>query len=78
MTVSYFEWTQNRQGYAWTLDEVRDRLEQVLHRAFDEMWQIHSDEGVPLRTAAYILAMRRIGAAQESRGTRDYFAGESP
>ncbi len=77
VTVSYFEWTQNRQGYSWTLDEVRERLEQVLHRAFDAMWQIHSDEGVPLRTAAYILALRRIAEARESQGTREYFSGKS-
>ncbi len=77
VTVSYFEWTQNRQGFVWTLDEVRERLEQILHRAFDEMWEIHSDEGVPPRTAAYILAMRRIGEAWESQGTREYFAGGS-
>ncbi len=75
VTVSYFEWTQNRQGWAWTLAEVRERLEEVLVRAFDAVWYIHENEEVPVRAAAYRLALRRIAEAMESKGTRAYFNG---
>ncbi len=71
--VSYFEWVQNRSGYAWTLEEVRARLDQVLKRTFAEMWSVHEEEKLPLRSAAYAVAMRRLAGAIESQGTRDYF-----
>jgi len=76
VTVSYFEWVQNLQGYAWTLDEVRSRLYDILARAFDDIWKIHEGDGGSVRTAAYTVAMRRIGEAIESHGTRKYFAGD--
>jgi len=73
VTVSYFEWVQNRQGYPWTLEEVRERLAQVMVRAFDDLWEVHQTRSVPLRAAAYTVAMRRIAEATESHGTREYF-----
>jgi len=76
VTVSYFEWSQNRQGYAWTLEEVRERLERVLTRAFDGLWHLHQTEKVSIRDAAYAMALRRIGEAIEAEGTRDYFSGD--
>ena len=76
VTVSYFEWVQNRHGYAWTLDEVRARLEEVLSSAFDAMWHVHEHDKRTLRSSAYSVAMRRIGDAIEAGGTRDYFGGE--
>jgi glutamate dehydrogenase (NADP+) len=66
---------QNRQGYAWTLEQVRERLNEVLTRAFDEIWRVHVDENVSMRNAAYTLALRRIADAIEAHGTREYFAG---
>ena len=73
VTVSYFEWVQNRQGYPWTLDEVRSRLKAVLTRAFEETWHIVEHEKVSPRAAAYRLALRRIAEAIESQGTQEYF-----
>jgi glutamate dehydrogenase (NADP+) len=73
VTVSYFEWVQNRQGYPWTLDEVRSRLQEVLTRAFEETWHIVEHEKVSPRSAAYRLALRRIAEAIESQGTQEYF-----
>lgn len=73
VTVSYFEWVQNQQAYPWSLDDVRQRLETGMSRAFDAIWEVHEAEGVSLRAAAYILAMRRIAEAVESQGTREYF-----
>jgi glutamate dehydrogenase (NADP+) len=75
--VSYFEWVQNRQGYPWTLEDVRAKLEEVLSRAFGEMWYIHENEDLPLRSAAYAVAMRRIAEAVESGGTREFFQNDT-
>jgi glutamate dehydrogenase (NADP+) len=75
VTVSYFEWCQNRQGYPWSLAQVRERLGEVLSRAFEGLWHVHQTEKVSLRDAAYALALRRIAEAIEAEGTRDYFSG---
>ena len=77
VTVSYFEWVQNRAGYAWTLDEVRSRLVEVMARSFGEVWELAAEEDRSLRSAAYALALRRIEEAVQAHGTRDYFQGES-
>jgi glutamate dehydrogenase (NADP+) len=77
VSVSYFEWVQNRQGDRWTLERVRDRLEQVMTDAFAATWRIHEEEEVPLRVAAYRLALRRIADAIEAGGTREFFARRS-
>jgi glutamate dehydrogenase (NADP+) len=74
VTVSWFEWVQNRQGWPWTLDEVRGRLADVLGRAFSEIWRTAEEEKLSLRGAAYAVALRRIAAAVESQGTREWFA----
>jgi glutamate dehydrogenase (NADP+) len=73
VTVSYFEWVQNRAGYAWPLDEVRSRLAELMTRAFHEVWNIAYEEKRSLRDAAYVLAFRRIGEAVSAQGTREYF-----
>ncbi len=73
VTVSYFEWVQNRSGYAWTLDEVRSRLAEIMTRAFGQVWQVAADEQRSLRSAAYAIAFRRIGDAVGAHGTREYF-----
>jgi glutamate dehydrogenase (NADP+) len=73
VTVSYFEWVQNRQGYAWTLEEVRARLEEMLTAAFAEIWEVHESERRSLRAATYAVAMRRIAEAIEAGGSREYF-----
>ncbi len=74
VTVSYFEWVQNRQGYAWNLEDVRDRLEQMMSKAFTTIWDIHVKESVSVREAAYTVALRRIGEAIEAQGTRSFFS----
>lgn len=73
VTVSYFEWVQNRAGYAWSLDEVRSRLAEIMTRAFNEVWSLAEQEDRSLRSAAYALAFRRIGEAVTAHGTREYF-----
>jgi len=73
VTASYFEWVQNRSGYAWTLEEVRERLAEVMSRAFGAVWDVAEQEQRSLRSAAYALAFRRIGEAVGAHGTREYF-----
>jgi len=74
VTVSYFEWVQNRQGYYWTLDEVQSRLKTIIETEGDAVWSIAEDKGVTLRTAAYIHALGRLAAAIEAHGTQQFFA----
>jgi glutamate dehydrogenase (NADP+) len=73
VTVSYFEWVQNRQGYPWTLEEVRSRLENVLSQAFHEIWHLAAADDLSVRSAAYVVALRRIAEAIEAHGTQEYF-----
>ena len=73
VTVSYFEWVQNLQGFKWTLDEVHTRLQEIITTAFDEIWNLSSERNISMRNAAYALAIQRIGEAVEAHGTRDYF-----
>jgi glutamate dehydrogenase (NAD(P)+) len=63
VTVSYFEWVQNLQHYKWNLNRVRQELDHVLAQAFEEVWQESNDRQVSLRTAAYIIAIRRVHRA---------------
>ena len=68
VTVSYFEWVQNRSVVHWPVDEIRAKLEIKMAAAFDAVWQIAQDKQVPLRTAAYILAIGRVAHATELAG----------
>ncbi|SFJ30820.1 Glu/Leu/Phe/Val family dehydrogenase [Planctomicrobium piriforme] len=63
VTVSYFEWVQNRQHFKWELSEVRKRLEKIMTESFDRVWKISGEKNVPLRTAAYVLGIGRVGRA---------------
>jgi glutamate dehydrogenase (NAD(P)+) len=68
VTVSYFEWVQNLQYYKWGLNRVRQELDHVLTRAFDAVWQQANNEQCSLRTAAYMIAIRRVRSATELAG----------
>jgi glutamate dehydrogenase (NAD(P)+) len=70
VTVSYFEWVQNRQYYKWSLDRVRQELDRVLSGAFEEVWQMAGERKISLRTAAYILGIDRVRQAVELGGIR--------
>ncbi len=73
VTVSYFEWVQNRAGLYWPFDEVNTKLHQKMNQESDHIWAIHDAKIVSLRTAAYIHALRRIEEAVNVRGTKEYF-----
>jgi len=73
--VSYFEWVQNKAGYPWTLEDVRQRLHDKLKASFDEMWQYqHQSENISLRRAAYAKALKKIEQVINVRGTKEYFS----
>ena len=76
VTVSYFEWVQNKAGYYWTLDEVHSRLHEIMSREFNAVYDFMEQKGIDMRTAAYAIALNRIGEAIASQGTVRYFAGE--
>ncbi len=63
VTVSYFEWAQNRQYYRWNLDRVRQELERVMSSAFEEVWELAREREVSLRTAAFMLGINRVSRA---------------
>ena len=68
VTVSYFEWVQDRYGYFWEEREVNDRLERKMVEAFDDVLQTSLTYKVDLRTAAYIVAISRVGTVTKMRG----------
>lgn len=63
VTVSYFEWVQNRQHFRWDLVRVRNELERIMSESFNRVWKIATEKKVPLRTAAYLLGIGRVGRA---------------
>ncbi|WP_346291188.1 Glu/Leu/Phe/Val dehydrogenase [Sphaerothrix gracilis] len=73
VTVSYFEWVQNRSGLYWTLDEINRQLKQRIMTEAAAIWQIAQELAIPLRTAAYVHALERLGQALNAKGTREYF-----
>jgi glutamate dehydrogenase (NAD(P)+) len=63
VTVSYFEWVQNRQHFNWDLARVRKELERVMVDSFERVWNLAQEKHVSLRTAAYIIGIGRVGRA---------------
>jgi glutamate dehydrogenase (NAD(P)+) len=68
VTVSYFEWVQDRGGYFWDEDTVNQRLERIMVKAFDEVVSMAEKQKVDNRIAAYMLAMDRVAAVHKLRG----------
>jgi glutamate dehydrogenase/leucine dehydrogenase len=68
VTVSYFEWAQNIQGYYWAEDEVNEKLERVMKRSFHDVYETAGNNKVNMRTAAYMLAISRVAEVTRLRG----------
>ena len=68
VVVSYFEWVQGLQEYFWKEHEVNERLDEIITRAFDETWQVSQTRKLPMRVAAYGLAVQRVAEATTTRG----------
>ncbi len=63
VTVSYFEWVQNRQHFRWDLERVRHELDRKMMNAFETTWSLATEKKVPLRLAAYLVGIGRVGRA---------------
>lgn len=68
VTVSYFEWVQNNQGYYWTEEEVEEKLEKVLVHSFNTVYNTSSARKVDMRLAAYMVGVRKMAEASRFRG----------
>jgi glutamate dehydrogenase (NAD(P)+) len=68
VAVSYFEWVQDLQAYAWSESEVNDRLASILDSAYAEVSALAQEYGVSLRTAAQMIGVGRVAEAHRTRG----------
>jgi len=73
VTVSYFEWVQNRCGFYWELSEVHQRLQNKMRTAFNDIYGMMENLSQSMRICAYVYALNRLGEAVAAGGTRDYF-----
>ena len=68
VTVSYFEWVQNNQGYYWGEEEVNTKMTEILVQAFDDIYELSQSRRVDMRLAAYIIGIKRTAEASRYRG----------
>jgi glutamate dehydrogenase (NAD(P)+) len=68
VVVSYFEWVQGLQEYFWKEEEVNERLNDIVTRAFQETWETRERHGTSMRMAAYGIGVRRVAEATVTRG----------
>jgi glutamate dehydrogenase (NAD(P)+) len=68
VTVSYFEWVQDLGRLFWDRDEIRNRLADKMHDAFDRVWDVSDEKKITLRQSAMVAAIREVGGALETRG----------
>lgn len=68
VTVSYFEWVQNRRGHYYSEDEIADKTRPILENAFEEVYKTHKEVGCTMRIAAYIVAVKRIASGIDLEG----------
>lgn len=68
VTVSYFEWVQNLYGYYWSEQEVEEKQEASMVKAFNEIWDLKELYGVNLREAAYMISVKKVADTMKLRG----------
>lgn len=68
VTVSYFEWVQNNQGYYWPEEEVEEKLNKVMRKAFEAIYNTAQTRNVDMRLAAYMVGVRKMAEASRYRG----------
>jgi glutamate dehydrogenase (NAD(P)+) len=68
VVVSYFEWVQGIMSYFWKIEDVRDRLKEVMDRAFDDVFALAKEKNVKLRSASYMLGVGRVAEACRLKG----------
>jgi glutamate dehydrogenase/leucine dehydrogenase len=68
VVVSYFEWVQNLQSFSWGEDEINEKLNGIMCKAFETVYQIHKEKNLSLRTSAYMSALKKLAAVRKARG----------
>ena len=68
VTVSYFEWVQNRLGYYWTEERVYRRADRVMKTAFEGVYNAAQKHNIPMRIAAYVVAIQKVAEVETMRG----------
>lgn len=68
VTVSYFEWVQNRHGYFWTEERVNRRLNRMMRDAFDNLFKVSEEYNITLRQAAYVFGIEKVAKTLRMRG----------
>jgi glutamate dehydrogenase (NAD(P)+) len=68
VTVSYFEWVQDREEFFWSIDEINARLRRVMVRSFEDVLRTSIEHDIDLRLAAYMLSVSRVAEATLTRG----------
>lgn len=68
VTVSYFEWVQNRLGYKWTRERVNRRSDRIMKDAFDKVYSASQKYDIPMRIAAYVVAIDKVAETYKFRG----------
>src|SRR5690606_11701852 len=68
VTVSYFEWVQNRIGYKWPLDRINRRTDRIMKDSFNKVYETAQQYNVSLRIAAYIVAIDKVSSTYKFRG----------
>ncbi len=68
VTVSYFEWVQNRLGYKWEAERINRRMDRIMKQSFSHVFKVASEYNVSLRIAAYMVAIDKIASAYKFRG----------
>ncbi|MEM6288796.1 MAG: Glu/Leu/Phe/Val dehydrogenase [Bacteroidota bacterium] len=68
VTVSYFEWVQDRQGYFWSKDRVNRRLDRMMRSAFDRVYDASERHDTNMRIGAYVIAIEKVAGALKMRG----------
>jgi glutamate dehydrogenase (NAD(P)+) len=68
VTVSYFEWVQNKQAFGWTIEEINARLRRLMVQAYDNVWRVSAERQWSPRLAAQVIALERVADAMRTRG----------
>ncbi|SNC77182.1 glutamate dehydrogenase (NAD(P)+) [Hymenobacter gelipurpurascens] len=68
VTVSYFEWVQNRQGFKWTEEMVTERADRIMNDAFEKVYATSQKYNIPMRIAAYVVAIDKVAQTYKFRG----------
>jgi len=76
VTVSYFEWVQNRAGYYWEEDEINEKLKNLIQKQASNIFDTATQKNISLRTSAYLDGIAKISGAIEDKGIKEYYQNQ--